>query len=239
MNPEWIQPDGEDFQILDDTDTGHTSGKRDGRLEYYEQSFIERMVWRYGIDAFVDVGARCGWHGLHVLDQTKTLPVHFVEANTDHAELIRTSLAENGWSDRATVHPVAAWHDSDSHCLVRDAEHGVLVSKDSTEPESREEESFETRALADLLDDGTLGIKIDTEGAEENVLFGLRNRLSDLQFASVEYHPDRVSKKSLGRVTALLSDVAGLTRLGVRCNPDGYPIDPYWETAGTYWRRLS
>lgn len=143
-------------------------------------------LWRPGM-AFYDVGANVGYYTRLVLQELNPSHVVAFEPMSENLDLLRSNVALGGFADRVTVLPLALSDREGSETLQIDDIMGgsaVLNSVsggEAAEPRKRlglkpKTESVEVRTLDGLLADRSLPapglIKIDTEGAEAQVLAG-------------------------------------------------------------------
>jgi FkbM family methyltransferase len=136
---------------------------------------------------FVDVGANFGWFSLVAAGKVGARgKVIAVEANPETYDLLATNLEINGFGDRATSWQKAAWHERaelDFHVMRKHKGSASLRSevRESARAFHDETETIRVEALCldDMIGDDTPVhlVKIDAEGAEPNVLRGMRKTI--------------------------------------------------------------
>lgn len=150
---------------------------------------------------FVDVGANFGWFSLAAAGQVGAEGrVIAVEANPDTYDLLATNVEINGFADRVTTWQKAAWHEAaelDFH-VMRKHKGTCSVRSDVAEWTCAMHDDADTIRVAamrldDMIDENTPVhlVKIDAEGAEPNVLRGMRRIMEQNPelCVSVEFAP--------------------------------------------------
>jgi len=164
---------------------------------------------------FVDVGANFGWFTLvaakEVGGQGKVIAV---EANPETCDLLTSNVEINGYADRVVSWQKAAWHENASlefHVMRKHKGSASVRSevRDSARAFHDETETIRVDAmrLDDMVGDQMVHmVKIDAEGAEPNVMRGMRGiieRNKDLcvsvEFASCWY-PDGGAQRFLDEI---------------------------------------
>ncbi len=165
---------------------------------------------------FVDVGANFGWFTL--VAAAKVGPrgkVIAVEANPETYDLLATNVEINGVADYVATWKRAAWHERavlDFHVMKKHKGSASLRPEveDSARAFNDETETIRVEALCldDMIDADTPVhlVKIDAEGAEPNVLRGMRKTIErnkelciTVEFAACWY-PDGGAKRFLDEI---------------------------------------
>lgn len=136
-------------------------------------------------DVFLDIGANVGWFSILAADRVGTSGrVHAFEPRAETARLLTRSIADNGFSDRVTLHVTALGAaDGESRLLGSEASTnlgGFRLARDADEAFPRmTSEVVSLTALDSLPIEAPVRlIKLDVEGAEPQVLEGARNLIA-------------------------------------------------------------
>lgn len=149
---------------------------------------------------FVDVGANIGWFALQAARAVgPTGTVVAVEPNPANCQLIEASAAANGFGN---VHVVAAaaGRQAGWAALETDASNGRMVPLEAGRAAVACSYAVPVRPLDAILED--LGVarvdvvKIDTEGAEPQVLDGAERTLAGHPVVVSEFFPDALADTS-------------------------------------------
>lgn len=135
---------------------------------------------------FVDVGANFGWFTLVAASRVGAQGrVIAVEANPETFDLLATNVEINGFSDRVACWQKAAWHEEtelDFHVMRKhkgssSLRHEIRESARAFHDDT-ETIRVEAMTLDDMIGDRPVHmVKIDAEGAEPNVLRGLKKTI--------------------------------------------------------------
>lgn len=167
---------------------------------------------------FVDVGANFGWFTLVAADRVgESGKVVAVEANPETHDLLTTNVEINGYADRVTCWRKAAWHEPaelDFHVMRKHKGSASLRDEVQASARAFHDETETIRVEAMRLDD-MIGedvpvhlVKIDAEGAEPNVLRGMRRTIErnrdlciSIEFAACWY-PNGGAEQLLAEIEA-------------------------------------
>lgn len=158
--------------------------------KFYEDdvlSLLGHLSSFFGNKTIVDVGANIGNHTIFfskILDQ-KVFTFEPIESNIS---LLRDNISANDVDDKVVLRPLALWSSVEHINFTQNIEHngGTFsgVADDSG--------SWITSTLDLEIDEPVSILKIDVEGAENQVLKGSVGRIeSDLPVISVEIHDVR------------------------------------------------
>ncbi len=179
---------------LDTRDIGVSSHLLlDGFWEMWVTEAIIREI-RQGMTV-LDIGAHCGYFTLLMSDLVgDTGTVHAFEPNPAMAPRLRDTVAVNGFGNRTTVHTVALGdRDGGAQLIIPEGEpknahvvHDGAHQGNGTQIIERRLDSFEDIRNVSV-------IKIDVEGAEENVWRGMAGLLDAGQPLTIflEFTPGR------------------------------------------------
>lgn len=136
-------------------------------------------------DVFLDIGANVGWFSVLAADRVgPTGRVHAFEPRAETARLLDRSIADNGFSDRVTLHVTALGaEDGESRLLGSETSTnlgGFRLARDADEAFPRmTSETVSLTALDSLPIEAPVRlIKLDVEGAEPQVLEGARRLIA-------------------------------------------------------------
>jgi FkbM family methyltransferase len=207
----------EEFDLLvDREDIGLSQSLMDhGYWEMWLTEALEAAL-KPGMVA-IDIGANLGYFTMLMAKRVgPTGHVHAFEPNPAIADLLRESATLNGFGDRVTVHGAPLW-DADGERRVlripdREPKNAYLAAADDGAGLA-----LSTRRLdgfCDLLDARV--IKIDVEGAEEQVWRGTRGLFARGRPLTVflEYCPDRYAHPAVF-LDAILAEGFTLAELTV------------------------
>lgn len=164
--------------LINESDPGFLPKKRGD----YEKEGIEFLKEHVG-DTFVDIGARYGWYGLHAAKYGAY--THFFEPSPCNS-VIAQNISNNGLDGRVHAMPL-----SDKQKEVRFTE--------TRDKFYETDEDGPIRMYADRLDvimrnGPSIGVKVDTEGHEHEIIRGMKNIRDNIKFAIIEYHPEKSDK---------------------------------------------
>ena len=164
---------------------------------------------------FVDVGANFGWFTLAAARQVGPAGrVIAVEANPDTFDMLATNVEINGFADRVTTWPKAAWHEAavlDFHVMRKHKGTSSLRSDVAAWTcalhDDAERIQVEALCLDDMIGERPVHmIKLDVEGAEPQVLRGMRRTMErnrdlcvSIEFAPAWY-PDGGAERLLAEI---------------------------------------
>lgn len=154
-----------------------------GAHEFEVTDFIERHLLPGTKGAFIDVGANIGYYSVIVGARLADVPVVAIEPSPSNVLQLRDNLALNGL-DRIRVVEKAAWHESGTLCdlHVRDPYNlGANTVLGAGPVECTVETTTVDEVVAALGVASIEIVKIDVEGAEHEVLCGMRASLSDIR----------------------------------------------------------
>lgn len=161
----------------------------------------------------VDIGANEGYYLLKMLTLNPASKAIAVEPNPIALELLRRNIASNGLQDRVTVVPKAVWKDAQGVELqvipqvtsISSASKEVMDSYKWLDKSRIQTIKVESVTLPQLMTDVGWNevdiLKIDTEGAELDILQAGVAALEDVQKIVIEYH----SHELRDAITALLA----------------------------------
>lgn len=151
-------------------------------------------------DTFVDVGANIGWFSVLAGTLLRTGgAVHSIEANVENCVLLQRSIADNGLTERVTVHPVAASDRTATLVLQRQAGTNGLVNDDAQAVAQVGAHPVQALRLDDLLADLDRVdlVKIDIEGSELRAVVGMAELLRGHHpHVLMEFSPDLLRRVS-------------------------------------------
>lgn len=160
------------FKVAHDPEKEHTL------FTHVDEDVVRKRWWKIqGGDVILDVGAAFGSYSLIALAQGAEFV--FCWSPQGEAELLRESLKANGWEDRALIIESGLWSD-EGFLQVYD---GPPMSTFSANPPASPTGAVipvKSIDSSSSLWDGKWHVtwmKIDVEGAEENVLKGAENFL--------------------------------------------------------------
>lgn len=160
--------------------------KNDGEYSQYTdgsyESEVVQFIGEHLGDWFVDIGAHCGWHGLHGCQGGAF--AYFIEPTPECCREIAKALQVNGF--QGSVINSFAWSRNE-HVKVRKGSRGFTRLGGDRTVEARRVDY-----LAPISQ--PFGVKIDVEGAELNVIKGLAGVSQWIQFAVVELHPKQAGQ---------------------------------------------
>ena len=175
----------------------------------------------------LDIGANIG---LVAIPATERCPIRTLAFEPDprNAELLRRNVALHSLETRIGVHQVALFSAEGAMTLARDAanhgDHRLVSEKDP----ARDTVVVQTARLDSILADGKLVrplvAKIDTQGAEVDVLKGARETLSHTDYAIVEVWPAGLKRLSR-QLEDLINEIAAEFRYA-RLLLEGKPTWP-------------
>jgi len=149
---------------------------------------------------FVDVGANIGWFSVLAGTLLRTSgAVHSIEANVENCVLLQRSIADNGLTERVTVHPVAASDRTTTLVLQRQAGTNGLVNDDAQAVAQVGAHPVQALRLDDLLADLDRVdlVKIDIEGSELRAVVGMADLLRGHHpHVLMEFSPDLLRRVS-------------------------------------------
>lgn len=147
----------------------------------------------------MDIGGQIGCFTVSLCQKRPDAVVHTFEASPVSAEIATRNVARNGYSDRATVHPTAisdktgtlVFHDNGSGSGLNGV-HGFIGDPNAIgDAEVIGEVPCVTFTDAVALAGGDVAlVKIDTEGAEYEIILGSKPAdWATVQRVVIEYHP--------------------------------------------------
>jgi FkbM family methyltransferase len=201
----------------------------DGFWEMWLTIFIARIV-KPGMVA-ADIGANFGYYTLLLADLVgERGQVHAIEPNPEIASLLRRTVALNGFAPRTTIAEAAAGV-SDGSELTLFVPHGepknatvVAASTDMTDGGSLHR--VKCRSMDALLADCDRVdfLKIDAEGAEQDIIAGMERVLDRFRPAVVlEFNARRYAEPA--GFLARLTDIYGTVR-HIDYSGDPVAVDP-------------
>ena len=185
------------YILCPNTDLGAICGVIDtGDIEVGVRKLIERILEPGNV--FVDAGANLGWHVLAAACAVgPTGKVIAFEPFLSTANLMRRSIAMNGFQDRCEVHQMALADEDGRTTLHIGSDSGhhslyPLVAGDPTisdVPVAKLDSTLKAGSRVDVL-------KIDVEGAEVRVLAGAQRVLRDNPNAIIiiEFGPSHLER---------------------------------------------
>ena len=167
----------------------------DGFWEIWLTQFIARYV-KPGMRV-ADIGANYGYYSLLLGDLIGPQgALHCVEPNPAAAAMLRMSLAQNGFSERTTVHELALGADDGeaSLCVPRGEPKNAHVLPSGHISDMGPLHKISVRSFDALLagEPGLDFVKIDVEGSEEGIIAGMETLIR-------KFHPAMVLEFNVGR----------------------------------------
>lgn len=126
---------------------------------------------------FLDIGANYSTIGLAVAcDRTKTSDVHLFEPQPYLAEIVTNAIKAGNLSDRVKLHQLALFDSEGSFEMVVPQHHSGMASMVKPEGFTKQTDTIRIPAVktsdfvTPLIQGRPMGVKIDVEGAEPNIL---------------------------------------------------------------------
>lgn len=191
------------------------------KCEHLVASTVEPVIF--------DVGANYGWYGLILSRFSAASSVHFFEANPNLVELIKKTISVNGLVARAHIeHSAVGFADGATLTLNVPRFHMGSASCKSFRPEvlsqvfesEAEVQTFQVNTCSLDQSCETKGIssidfmKIDVEGAEENVLLGAKNIIEKSSRLNIMMEWNRCYSDKIMEVVKGFSGCEGLALNG-------------------------
>ncbi|WP_431285889.1 FkbM family methyltransferase [Humitalea sp. 24SJ18S-53] len=179
----------------------------DGYWEYWVTEYICRNTEPGMVAA--DVGANAGYFTVLMGDLVGANGrVHSVEPGARSVRLLERNVAVNGFGGHTTIHPLAVGAEAGIAILrstLAEPKNAYTVPPGYPAPRGVIEEQVKTAPLDDLMDVVDI-MKIDVEGAEEQVWAGMQRLLGRSPRARIlfEFNAGRCHDPA-----ALLRDMAG------------------------------
>lgn len=207
----------------------HGTYRRTGK---WAPELLELLTKRLlcGGGTLLDIGANIGLVAVPTTERTQCRTLAF-EPDPCNAALLRRNIALHGLDQSIEVHELALFSSSGAMSLGRDASnHGDqrLLTNDVAESPSVR---VRTACLDTLVEPATLArpvvAKIDTQGAEVDVLAGAQRTLAQIEHAIVEVWPAGLAR--VGRTLEELIEALAAHFSHARLLLAGEPI---WPLAG-------
>lgn len=173
-------------------------------LSAYREIFTEE-IYDFTFDgespAILDLGANIGLSVLYFKRRFPKARITAFEADPGIFSYLQKNLAANGFGD-VELHNKAAWNKNERLRFDAEGADGGSVTSEGTG------NTIEVEAID--LDDFLRGrhydfIKMDIEGAEEQVLPVCKDHLSGVRYIFVEYHSRRNRPQCLAGIIGILS----------------------------------
>lgn len=152
---------------------------------YFEKEIRHWLDRTMNKDIFIDIGANRGIYTIIASSQYNFKKIHAFEPNTEVFSILKKNVALNHQEAITELHQVAVGRDISRHTLMVDPLHkggGKIISKKSGPND--EILSIKVVPLDSQFKPSEITrigfIKIDTEGYEKEVLFGMNNILTNM-----------------------------------------------------------
>jgi FkbM family methyltransferase len=169
-----------------------------GMFEPEETELVRKLL--QDVDLFVNIGANVGYYCCHALSLGK--PIIAVEPNTRNLYYLLANIRNNGWSQQATIFPVALGNQSDILQMWGGGTGASLIKGWASIHESYVTQvpvMTLDRVLNDEIKDKKALILVDIEGAEFMMLQGAIQVLKNqprpiwiMEIATTEHQPANV-----------------------------------------------
>lgn len=197
---------------------GEWVGRRSGKYESQSLSFLLDRVEE--VEHFFDVGAFCGYYGLHAC--SKGVPVTFFEPNTDCCNTIKKSLLKNNFSDGKVKNYAVS---------NRDGTYSFSYGKTAGFYRGKKKGGIKKSiiTLNNFLTCPSM-VKIDVEGMEREVLEGIVPMQHMIKYMIIEFHPMYVSPSEIEKTLGLLE--------GFKLKQVSSNGNPFKDNANINYRRI-
>jgi len=166
-----------------------------GLVERPQTEFLLRAFVDHGVEIFVDIGAHTGAYAIMVARHTQCHRIIAFEPDARNFAHLQANLLVNRLIGKVETHQVAI-SDKDGTAPFMSVEPPYNVwSRISQEPNSQGNALVRTARLDSLLslDSASVGLKIDVEGHEFQVIDGMPNLLrANRCILQVECVPERL-----------------------------------------------
>ncbi|MFC1843564.1 FkbM family methyltransferase [Thermodesulfobacteriota bacterium] len=174
-------------------------------LSAYKEIFLKKTYQfktKKSKPYIIDVGANIG---LSVLFFKKTFPsaeIIAIEADPHIFQYLQTNIHNNGFTDVELINK-AAWH---KETIIKFSSEGADAGRIAYDGDTNlvSVPAFDISSL--LINRSVDMLKIDIEGAENNVLKACRAHLQNVDNIIVEYHSKVEEEQQLDSILALLRD---------------------------------
>lgn len=202
---------------------GEWKDRVSGNYETESIKFLQEHIDE--VDTFIDVGAFCGYFGLHACNEIDT-HVIFVEPNAQCAKTIQESLELNNFRD-IVIRNVAISNKHGTQLFS----HGKIAGFYRGKNQNGSEE-VKVIQLNELLGYNVIHamIKIDVEGMEREVIQGIQPYQDRVEHCIVEFHPMHADADDITLALSLLKKygLKEVWRSG----------DPYTTNANLHFSRI-
>jgi FkbM family methyltransferase len=188
-------------------------GAHERPLQGFDSVFRDHHYGRHlkepDVGVLVDIGANIGALSLDWLSRKSGVKVHAYEPSPWAFEVLKRNVIANGFCERAQLHNEGVWRGSGTFELRRVSSTATTAFASSAS--SGETFSAKTVGLDEVVGrcaqaDTVALVKIDTEGAEAEILEGASNAtLTRIEQLVIEYHDFRVPG-SLSRCKKVLAN---------------------------------
>lgn len=175
----------------------------------YETKSVDFLLENVtSVERFFDVGAFCGYYGLHAC--IAGTPTTFFEPNTTCCSAIRKSVAENKLNN---------WEIFSYAVSNKEGHHAFSVGKIAGFYRGKRKGTLKksTVMLNEFLLQPSM-VKIDVEGMEREVLEGMIPMQHMVKHMIVEFHPMHVSSGEIEKTLSLIEDF-GFEEISSSGNP--------------------
>lgn len=158
----------------------------------------------------IDAGAHIGMATLYFKKIFPAAQIIAIEPLPQNVEWLEMNVWQNQLSDVEIVPAALAAHEGIADLYFDTAPQPWLISASFTEgawshTQQSEKVVVPTLPLASFLEEPVDFLKLDVEGAEEEVLYAAREHLHQIKHCMIEYHPS--ATQSLDRIVKLLGDL--------------------------------
>ncbi|MBW4645956.1 MAG: FkbM family methyltransferase [Goleter apudmare HA4340-LM2] len=200
-----------------------------------EYDFVERLLEDYDQPTIIDLGANIGTFSLFVFSCSPSAIVHSVEASASVYTMLEQNCRKNPSLDSRT-YQAAVWSSS-----------GQLQFQTNTQASTQGKvsqngnEVVNAITLTQLLNNHVQGrvdlLKMDIEGAEEEVLCASEPLLSQVEQIVVQIHPNYINRDRVEQVLRRTFDflycvpnrLSPNPLLVAARRPQGYHLETLWE----------
>ncbi len=180
-------------------------------LDGYWEYWVTEHICQHCLPGMVavDVGANAGYYAVLMADLVGEAGyLHAIEPGAGTLRLLNRNLAVNGFTTRSLVHAVAAGAAIGTAVLrstVTEPKNSYVVPEGFPAPQGVDEQPVAILPLDDMVDRADI-LKIDVEGAEEQVWAGMQRMLDRSPQARIllEFNAGRCHDAA-----GLLRDIAG------------------------------